>query len=411
MTFSSRASLLAAVLIAAPAWAQNPWGEVKAPSAGEAEAIGGYAAGCVAGAAALPLSGAGFQVMRSSRNRYYGHPALVAFVERLADRAQFVAGGEEGHAQPAQHRHLGLAERGQQAQIGRPDDAAGAQRGTAARQVFARQAPVVTAAHRAGGDAHGSAFDPRELLRHDGVEAGRHHGASHDAQAVARRHRSIEGLASEAGAGDREHGVAVCDEGGAMFRHALVDLDILVGDALQTLAFQVLCGDADDGGTPATRLAMIRTLAAASGSRGMAGGQALDLDAVGRDLSLAELEQLHIHKTGALIRASVRLGTLAAPDADPGAVRSLDRYGKCIGLAFQIRDDILDVEGDPALIGKTRGKDAAHNKPTYPALLGLAGAREKCAALLAEATDCLEGLGERAQPLRWLAEYIVARSH
>jgi len=186
---------------------------------------------------------------------------------------------------------------------------------------------------------------------------------------------------------------------------------ILVGDALQTLAFQVLCGEAGDGGPPATRLAMVRTLAAASGSRGMAGGQALDLDAVGRDLSLAELEQLHIHKTGALIRASVRLGTLAAPPADPDAVRNLDRYGKCIGLAFQIRDDILDVEGDPALIGKTRGKDAAHNKPTYPALLGLAGAREKCAVLLAEATGCLAGLGERAEPLRWLAEYIVARAH
>ena len=186
---------------------------------------------------------------------------------------------------------------------------------------------------------------------------------------------------------------------------------ILVGDALQTLAFQVLCDEPGDATAAATRLAMVRTLATASGSRGMAGGQALDLDAVGRDLSLAELEQLHIHKTGALIRASVRLGTLAAPAADPAAVRSLDRYGKCIGLAFQIRDDILDVEGDPALIGKTRGKDAAHNKPTYPALLGLAGAREKCAVLLAEATACLEGLGERAQPLRWLAEYIVARSH
>jgi farnesyl diphosphate synthase len=120
---------------------------------------------------------------------------------------------------------------------------------------------------------------------------------------------------------------------------------------------------------------------------------------------------LHIHKTGALIRASVRLGALAAPGADPAAVRSLDRYAKCIGLAFQIRDDILDVEGDPALIGKTRGKDAADNKPTYPALLGLAGARDKCAALLAEATSCLDGLGEPARPLGWLAEYIVARSH
>jgi farnesyl diphosphate synthase len=186
---------------------------------------------------------------------------------------------------------------------------------------------------------------------------------------------------------------------------------ILVGDALQTLAFQVLCDEPTDGAAAATRLAMVRTLAAASGSRGMAGGQSLDLDAVGRELTLAELEQLHIHKTGALIRASVRLGTLAAPTADPAAVRRLDRYGKCIGLAFQIRDDILDVEGDPALIGKTRGKDAAHDKPTYPALLGLAGARDKCAVLLAEATSCLDGLGEDAQPLHWLAEYIVARSH
>jgi len=186
---------------------------------------------------------------------------------------------------------------------------------------------------------------------------------------------------------------------------------ILVGDALQTLAFQVLCGEPGAADAPATRLAMVQTLATASGSRGMAGGQALDLDAVGRDLTLAELEQLHIHKTGALIRACVRLGALAAPAPDPAAVRSLDRYGKCVGLAFQIRDDVLDVEGDPALIGKTRGKDAAHNKPTYPALLGLAGAREKCAALLAEATSCLDGLGEPAQPLRWLGEYIVARSH
>ena len=186
---------------------------------------------------------------------------------------------------------------------------------------------------------------------------------------------------------------------------------ILVGDALQTLAFQVLCDAPAVGSAATTQLEMIRTLAAASGSRGMAGGQALDLDAVGRELTLAELEQLHIHKTGALIRASVRLGTLAAPTADPAAVRSLDRYGKCIGLAFQVRDDILDVEGDTAVIGKTRGKDAAHNKPTYPALLGLAGARDKCAVLLAEATSCLDGLDERAQPLRWLAEYIVARGH
>jgi len=183
---------------------------------------------------------------------------------------------------------------------------------------------------------------------------------------------------------------------------------ILVGDALQTLAFEVLSAAP---GAPASRLAMVETLAAASGSRGMAGGQAFDLAAVARELTLVELERLHIHKTGALIRASVRLGTLGAPAADPGVVRSLDRYAKCIGLAFQIQDDILDVEGDPALIGKTRGKDAAHHKPTYPALLGLAGAREKCALLLEDALGCLANLGEAAQPLRWLADYIVARNH
>jgi farnesyl diphosphate synthase len=107
----------------------------------------------------------------------------------------------------------------------------------------------------------------------------------------------------------------------------------------------------------------------------------------------------------------VRLGTLGAPAADPAVVRSLDRYAKCIGLAFQIQDDILDVEGDPALIGKTRGKDAAQNKPTYPALLGLAGAREKCALLLEDAHACVADLGEAAQPLGWLADYIVARTH
>ena len=183
---------------------------------------------------------------------------------------------------------------------------------------------------------------------------------------------------------------------------------VLVGDALQTLAFEALSADLADA---AMRLAMVQTLAVASGSRGMAGGQALDLAAVGRELTVAELEQLHIQKTGALIRASVRLGTLAAPAPDPAAVRSLDRYGKCIGLAFQIQDDILDVEGDTTLIGKTRGKDAANNKPTYPALLGLAGAREKCALLVEDALSCLDELGEPAQPLRWLAEYIVARNH
>ncbi|MFM1891017.1 MAG: hypothetical protein RLZ44_94, partial [Pseudomonadota bacterium] len=154
---------------------------------------------------------------------------------------------------------------------------------------------------------------------------------------------------------------------------------ILAGDALQTLAFQVLCRDPQPDLEPAARLAMLDTLAQASGSRGMAGGQALDIAAVGRQINLAELENLHIHKTGALIRASVRLGTLAAPAATAEQVKALDHYAKCIGLAFQVQDDILDVAGNTATLGKTGGKDAAADKPTYPALLGLDGARGKAA--------------------------------
>lgn len=186
---------------------------------------------------------------------------------------------------------------------------------------------------------------------------------------------------------------------------------ILVGDALQTLAFEVLATDPALDSCAGARAPMIETLAQASGSRGMAGGQALDLAAVGQELTLAELENLHIHKTGALIRASVRLAALACEDADSAAVRRLDHYAKCIGLAFQIRDDILDVEGDPGLIGKTRGKDAAHDKPTYPSLLGLAAAREKAEALRDDALASLAELDARADPLRWLAEYVVGRAY
>ncbi len=130
---------------------------------------------------------------------------------------------------------------------------------------------------------------------------------------------------------------------------------ILAGDALQTLAFQVLARDQTMAVGAEQRLRMIENLAQASGSRGMAGGQALDLAAVGQELDLARLEHMHIHKTGALIRASVRLGTLFAPDLDTRLIRQLDRYAKCIGLAFQIRDDILDVSGDTQVLGKTRG--------------------------------------------------------
>ena len=184
---------------------------------------------------------------------------------------------------------------------------------------------------------------------------------------------------------------------------------ILAGDAMHTLAFQVLASDTDTPGGPRARIAMLDTLARASGSRGMAGGQALDLAASGQDLNLAMLENIHIHKTGALIRAAVRMACLARPDLEPRSAGRLDRYAKCLGLAFQIRDDILDVEGETAVIGKTRGKDQVQQKATYPALLGLAEAREKADALGTESLRSLEGFDERADPLRWIAEYVVDR--
>ena len=186
---------------------------------------------------------------------------------------------------------------------------------------------------------------------------------------------------------------------------------ILVGDALQTLAFQVLCCGEGMQADAETRLRMLEILTRASGSRGMAGGQAIDLESVGKELNLAELEILHIHKTGALIRASVRLATLMDPDIEAEKTQALDRYAKCIGLAFQIRDDILDVEGDTEILGKTQGKDRAQDKPTYPALLGLNGAREKAQELLEESMHCLSGFAEEADPLRWIAEYIIGRQH
>ncbi|MDJ0739842.1 MAG: (2E,6E)-farnesyl diphosphate synthase [Gammaproteobacteria bacterium] len=184
---------------------------------------------------------------------------------------------------------------------------------------------------------------------------------------------------------------------------------ILVGDALQTLAFRVLCDDEALCVGHAERVRMIRVLAHASGSRGMAGGQALDIDATGQDIDLAQLENLHIHKTGALVLASVRLGALAAGAGDDPRLPGLERYAKCIGLAFQVRDDVLDVEGDTAVIGKTRGKDAAAHKATYPALIGLDAAREMATRLIDEALDNLADFDANADPLRHLAGYVVGR--
>ncbi len=184
---------------------------------------------------------------------------------------------------------------------------------------------------------------------------------------------------------------------------------VLVGDALQSMAFELL-GRPDPHLATGVQLEMVRILAQASGSRGMAGGQALDIGAVGERMSLPELEDMHIHKTGALIRASVRLGALAS-GAGKSTLHQLDHYAKAVGLAFQVQDDILDVTTDTHTLGKTQGKDEAANKPTYTSLLGLEGARQKATELLEEALDALAGLGQQAEHLRNLAHYVVERSH
>ena len=184
---------------------------------------------------------------------------------------------------------------------------------------------------------------------------------------------------------------------------------ILAGDALQALAFGVLAGDSALADAPALLVEMLHVLAGACGSHGMAGGQALDLAAVGRVLDAAELERMHIHKTGALIRASVRLGALATGCRDEGTLAALETYGHCIGLAFQIRDDILDVEGSSATLGKTAGKDAADAKPTYPSILGMQGSRDRLEELTHAAIDSVQPLGARMHELVALAHYVAER--
>lgn len=187
---------------------------------------------------------------------------------------------------------------------------------------------------------------------------------------------------------------------------------ILVGDALQSLAFRVLSHCADGEAELAQgRLRMIDVLSLAAGSRGMAGGQSLDYEAVGRQLTVPELEDMHIHKTGALIRASVMLGALAGPTLSKARTERLDHYAKCIGLAFQVQDDILDVTGEEARLGKSQGADARLNKPTYPALLGLKEARDFARQLCQDALASLQDFGPEADCLRGVAEYIVARDH
>ncbi|KPN70781.1 polyprenyl synthetase family protein [Neisseria sp. 83E34] len=184
---------------------------------------------------------------------------------------------------------------------------------------------------------------------------------------------------------------------------------LLVGDALQTLAFDVLSRPAN---LPAARqLKMVGVLAKASGSLGMAGGQAIDLANVGKAMNQAELEQMHGLKTGALIRAAVMLGALCCPNLNDDDMARLDGYAKKLGLAFQVIDDVLDCEADTATLGKTAGKDADNDKPTYVKLMGLADARAYAEMLVADAVSLLEPFGGKAARLRGLAEFVTARKN
>jgi geranylgeranyl diphosphate synthase type II len=190
------------------------------------------------------------------------------------------------------------------------------------------------------------------------------------------------------------------------FDHATA---ILAGDGLQTLAFEVLTDEQLNPQSAETRLRMIRTLARAAGSAGMVGGQAIDLGSVGHKLDQTALELMHRHKTGALIEASVSLGAFASGNADSTALAALAAYAQAIGLAFQVQDDILDVESDTATLGKRQGADIARDKPTYPALLGLDTAKAYALALRDQALSALQAFDASAEPLRALARFIVER--
>lgn len=184
---------------------------------------------------------------------------------------------------------------------------------------------------------------------------------------------------------------------------------ILAGDALQALAFETL---AQRGSfAPTTRIAMIQQLAKASGESGMVGGQAIDLGSVGHTLSLTELEHMHRCKTGALIEASVALGAMSTEIASDQQITALQQYGQALGLAFQVQDDLLDIEGATGIIGKPQGSDIARDKPTYPACMGIEGAREHLQALQNQAIAALAEFGESANALRQIADFVVTRTH
>ncbi|TMH27690.1 MAG: geranyl transferase [Betaproteobacteria bacterium] len=183
---------------------------------------------------------------------------------------------------------------------------------------------------------------------------------------------------------------------------------LLVGDALHTLAFQLL-GEQRLADDPGEQLDMVKLLAIAAGSRGMVGGQSIDLGSTGRTLTLPELEFMHIHKTGALIRAAVLIGAACGTALGAPARAGLDRYAKAVGLAFQVVDDVLDAEASTATLGKTAGKDSRQGKPTYVSVLGVARAKALAEELREDAHAALAGLGERGARLASLADFVVLR--
>jgi geranylgeranyl diphosphate synthase, type II len=186
-------------------------------------------------------------------------------------------------------------------------------------------------------------------------------------------------------------------------------LAILAGDALLTEAFILMSRLGEQGVAPETVCRVVHTIARCAGSKGMVGGQVVDMDSEGKTIDLATLEYIHTHKTGALILASVQSGAMIG-GASTAAQEALTRYAQAIGLAFQVADDILDIVGDQQVLGKDVGSDEARGKATYPALLGLEGARQRARELRDVALEALESLDEKAEPLRQIAHYVVDRS-
>ena len=186
---------------------------------------------------------------------------------------------------------------------------------------------------------------------------------------------------------------------------------ILVGDSLQVLAFQVLASESGLPRDAHIRLRLVELLAIGSGTAGMAGGQALDQEASGRQLTLAEVEEMHGRKTGALIHASVMMAAACVTDLSDSVRRALDSYARDLGLAFQIQDDLLDIEGDASVLGKATGADVEHGKPTYPAIAGVEAARARVMTLHARALESLEIIGPAAAPLAALCDWLVLRRH